>query len=377
MTTPIGVDKAPRRPGRGSGGPRPGQYPLHRALLRRRNLTRRPRLNAAAAGAELIPGVRWRWVDETLWVLDKSAGVSVLADRAGAPSVHDALIAWHDAEAGRPRPRLVHRIDKDTSGLLLVALSATMERSLGAAFEARSIGSGNLAQASAPQFGDAREGAERHRITLPYAPDERAACESLGSGRQFSTGPGAASGSRCRLPWNSPGAERPHRRAPLGRATLSRASTHGRTHQIPCAKLTARSAAEGRCAYGRPSAAAGTAPWPACHALLPPEIADGISRPQRFTSPFPRTSRAARRALSAGAAPSRRACANPPRGQTHRAYLGPRRQRSALKLHGMEAAKEAIKPFIEGFRMAIGEGPAGQKAQFCRPHAEAQRAAIQ
>ena len=85
-------------------------------------------MNAAAAGAELIPGVRWRWVDETLWVLDKSAGVSVLADRAGAPSVHDALIAWHDAEAGRPRPRLVHRIDKDTSGLLLVA-GAFMERS--------------------------------------------------------------------------------------------------------------------------------------------------------------------------------------------------------------------------------------------------------
>ena len=112
-------------------------------------------MNAAAAGAELIPGVRWRWVDETLWVLDKSAGVSVLADRAGAPSVHDALIAWHEAEAGRPRPRLVHRIDKDTSGLLLVALSANMERSL-AQPSKRGIGKWYLAQASAPLPGRPR-----------------------------------------------------------------------------------------------------------------------------------------------------------------------------------------------------------------------------
>ena len=68
-------------------GLRPGQYPLHRALLRRRNLTRRPRLNAAAAGAELIPGVRWRWVDETLWVLDKSAPAFPCLPIAPAPPV--------------------------------------------------------------------------------------------------------------------------------------------------------------------------------------------------------------------------------------------------------------------------------------------------
>ena len=59
------------------------------------------------------------------------------------------------------------------SGLLLVALSANMERTLGAAFEARSIGKWYLAQASAPLPGDAREGAERHRITLPLRPGRK------------------------------------------------------------------------------------------------------------------------------------------------------------------------------------------------------------
>ncbi|MDE0350636.1 MAG: pseudouridine synthase, partial [Gammaproteobacteria bacterium] len=55
--------------------------------------------------------------DARLVVLDKASGVSVLADRTGAPCLWDALKARY------PHPRLVHRIDKGTSGLLLVALT--------------------------------------------------------------------------------------------------------------------------------------------------------------------------------------------------------------------------------------------------------------
>ena len=248
-------------------------------------------MNAAAAGAELIPGVRWRWVDETLWVLDKSAGVSVLADRAGAPSVHDALIAWHEAEAGRPRPRLVHRIDKDTSGLLLVALSANMERSLGAAFEARSIGKWYLAQASAPLPGDAREGAERHRITLPLRPGRKGRMRVAGLREAIQHRPrGGIWVHEMPPPMEQPGGQSALTVARHlgGQRYLVRLHT-GRTHQIRVHFAWLGAPLKGDARYGRPSDTAQQAPRLGlhCHALLLPEIADGISRPQRFTSPLP------------------------------------------------------------------------------------------
>ena len=89
----------------------------------------------------------------------------------------------------------------------------------------------------------------------------------------------------------------------------------GRTHQIRVHFAWLGAPLKGDARYGRPSDTAQQAPRLGlhCHALLLPEIADGISRPQRFTSPpadFPGSAPGA----SAGAAPSRRACANPPEG---------------------------------------------------------------
>ena len=248
-------------------------------------------MNAPAVGAELIPGVRWRWVDEALWVLDKGAGVSVLADRTGAPSLHDALKAWQAGEAGRPRPRIVHRIDKDTSGLLLVALNADMERTLGAAFEARSIGKWYLAQASAPLPGDARRGAERHRITLPLRPGRK--------GRMRVAGPREAIQHRAQgglwVHEVPPALEQPGGQSALtvarhlgGERYLVRLHT-GRTHQIRVHFAWLGAPLKGDPRYGRPEDAAQHASRLClhCHALLLPEIADGISRPRRFTSPLP------------------------------------------------------------------------------------------
>lgn len=248
-------------------------------------------MNAPAVGADLIPGVRWRWVDEALWVLDKSAGVSVLADRTGAPSLHEALKAWQDGEAGRPRPRIVHRIDKDTSGLLLIALNAEMERALGAAFETRSIGKWYLAQASAPLPGDAREGAERHRITLPLRPGRK--------GRMRVAGPREAIWHRSQgglwVHEVPPALEQPGAQSALtvarhlgGERYLVRLHT-GRTHQIRVHFAWLGAPLKGDPRYGRPDDAAQQASRLGlhCHALLLPEIADGISRPRRFTSPLP------------------------------------------------------------------------------------------
>ena len=71
--------------------------------------------------------------DHALLVLDKASGVSVLADRTGAPCL------WDELKKRYPRPRLVHRIDKGTSGLLLVALTAGCQQTL-----ARALNKGRI-----------------------------------------------------------------------------------------------------------------------------------------------------------------------------------------------------------------------------------------
>ena len=71
--------------------------------------------------------------DDDLLVLDKASGVSVLADRTGAPCL------WDDLKTRYSHPRLVHRIDKGTSGLLLVALTADCQKSLARTFNQRLI----------------------------------------------------------------------------------------------------------------------------------------------------------------------------------------------------------------------------------------------
>ena len=248
-------------------------------------------MSAAAVGAELIPGVRWRWIDEALWVLDKGAGVSVLADRTGAPSLNDALKAWQEAEAGRPRPRIVHRIDKDTSGLLLVALNAEMERTLGVAFEVRSIGKWYVAQASAPLPGDAREGAERHRITLPLRPGRKgrmrvaALREDIQHRPQGGVWVHEVPPALEQLGGQSALTVARH----LGRQRYLLRLHTGRTHQIRVHFSWLGAPLKGDSRYGRPEDAAQRASRLGlhCHALLLPEIADGLSRPRRYTSPLP------------------------------------------------------------------------------------------
>ena len=71
--------------------------------------------------------------DGSLLVLNKPSGVSVLADRTGAPCLLPAL------KAAYTRPRLVHRLDKGTSGVLLVALDRQTQRDLNRAFHARAV----------------------------------------------------------------------------------------------------------------------------------------------------------------------------------------------------------------------------------------------
>ena len=79
----------------------------------------RRRLGRSAAADELQIVYR----DEALVVVNKPAGLLAvpLPQRDAAPSVADAL-AHHLRFRGRQRPLVVHRIDRDTSGLVLFAL---------------------------------------------------------------------------------------------------------------------------------------------------------------------------------------------------------------------------------------------------------------
>ncbi len=71
--------------------------------------------------------------DSDLLVINKPSNVSLLQDRSGAANLWDQL----KAEFGKLY--LVHRLDKGTSGVLLVARSAALQKHLTQAFNAHAV----------------------------------------------------------------------------------------------------------------------------------------------------------------------------------------------------------------------------------------------
>lgn len=76
--------------------------------------------------------------DEVLVVVNKPAGLLVvpLASRSDAPSVEDELVR-HLRSRGKRRPLVVHRIDRDTSGLVVFAKRADAQARLKDQFRRR------------------------------------------------------------------------------------------------------------------------------------------------------------------------------------------------------------------------------------------------
>jgi 23S rRNA pseudouridine1911/1915/1917 synthase len=79
--------------------------------------------------------------DDALFVIDKPAGL-VVHPGAGnsAGTLQNALLNLDPALATVPRAGLVHRLDKDTSGLLVVARTLRAQQFLARAIERRKIG---------------------------------------------------------------------------------------------------------------------------------------------------------------------------------------------------------------------------------------------
>jgi 23S rRNA pseudouridine1911/1915/1917 synthase len=94
---------------------------------------------AVSAGPEPIPLVIVH-ADDALLVIDKPVGLVVhpgAGNRSG--TLQNALLHRYPELAVLPRAGLVHRLDKDTSGLLLVARSLASHTALSAALERREV----------------------------------------------------------------------------------------------------------------------------------------------------------------------------------------------------------------------------------------------
>jgi 23S rRNA pseudouridine1911/1915/1917 synthase len=90
---------------------------------------------------ELVADLRVAWEDEHLLVVEKPAGVVVhpSAGHGGGTVVH-GLLAHAIAGGAEPeRPGIVHRLDRDTSGLLVVARSDETHRRLQSAIRRRTV----------------------------------------------------------------------------------------------------------------------------------------------------------------------------------------------------------------------------------------------
>ena len=119
---------------------------------------------------EDIP-LRIIYEDDSLVVLDKPAGL-VVHPAAGVPSGTLAnALAFHfqklSAHAGAMRPGIVHRLDRDTSGLMVVAKTESAHEHLADQFRAREVFKSYVALAHG------RVTEESGRIEEPLARDPR------------------------------------------------------------------------------------------------------------------------------------------------------------------------------------------------------------
>ncbi len=98
---------------------------------------RPPRPTVSAADAEALRS-RVLYRDQDIIAIDKPAGLAVQGG-SKTPRHIDAML---DAlrEKGEERPRLVHRLDRDTSGVLVLARNARAAAWLGRQFRQREVG---------------------------------------------------------------------------------------------------------------------------------------------------------------------------------------------------------------------------------------------
>jgi 23S rRNA pseudouridine1911/1915/1917 synthase len=86
-----------------------------------------------------VSGFRIAYEDEYLLVVDKDAGVVVHPARGHTEGTLSQLLAGSAAGGDPARAGIVHRLDRDTSGVLLVARSESVHAALQRALQRREI----------------------------------------------------------------------------------------------------------------------------------------------------------------------------------------------------------------------------------------------
>jgi len=104
--------------------------------------------------------------DAAVLAFDKPAGLSSQGGRIAAATLDDMLAAF--ARPNGARPRLVHRLDRDTSGVILAAKTKTAAAFLGRALMARRVKKSYLAIVApgAPAPRDGRIGTPLRRVAI-------------------------------------------------------------------------------------------------------------------------------------------------------------------------------------------------------------------
>jgi 23S rRNA pseudouridine1911/1915/1917 synthase len=122
--------------------------------------------------------------DEHLMVIDKPAGMVVHpASGNWQGTLLNGLLAWHAAAAALPRAGIVHRLDKDTSGLLVVGKTLPAVTALSRAIAAREVHRQYLALA----HGDWPAGLTRVDADIGRDPRSRVRMAVIASGRAAQT----------------------------------------------------------------------------------------------------------------------------------------------------------------------------------------------
>jgi len=210
--------------------------------------------------------------DATLIAFDKPSGVSLLADRSRAPCLWDEIKATLAPQA----PLLVHRLDKGTSGVLLVALERHRQAALNRALAARRVRKWYIADVVGNVALD-RTGT----IDLPLAPGRKSRYRVAGArgdivraGGRWSLARATASGfaSVTRLRVLARGRDR---------TTLVLEPLTGRTHQLRVHLAWIGHPIVGDTLYGRPDDAAQQAARLAlhCHRIVVPGLLPAITAP--------------------------------------------------------------------------------------------------
>jgi 23S rRNA pseudouridine1911/1915/1917 synthase len=130
-----------------------GRVSVNRDIVRRGDVEVAPedRVELGAPRAVFPAALRLVFEDDDVLVVDKPAGLLTIATERERERTAYRLLAEYvgghgrAASPGRPRLFVVHRLDRETSGLLAFAKSVTVKRRLQDQFEARGVERGYVA----------------------------------------------------------------------------------------------------------------------------------------------------------------------------------------------------------------------------------------